>query len=248
MIQRRRPRVCRQSNPTIRDTRHGRRVATSTGAEEMCVPGLSHWEREFIGFYDSRRAVLVRFAMRFLQGERSVSEDCVQSAASSIWQHRARHAASPDALPRLFFRVVRHRALDEAKRASRAARREAPIETCDQPGWLSLGDAERDLAVREDVTQTVFTTLTASERVVFWQVVIRECSPAEAAALLDISTKSVRNHLASVRRKLAVGLGWVRRPPPPAAKRQLRAAWVVNLQDDQPAPKRVGAADSTIRR
>jgi DNA-directed RNA polymerase specialized sigma24 family protein len=50
------------------------------------------------------------------------------------------------------------------------------------------------------------------ERVVFWHVVIRECSADEAAELIGVTVKTVQNRLSAVRAKMAAALSISRAP------------------------------------
>lgn len=189
--------------------------STSEGSQQPAPPAFAKWEAEFTAFYAEQYAALLHIAARTLRSDRAAAEDCVQAAVTAAWTHRARYASTHE--PRaLLMTAVKHRALDDAKRARRTGRRAVASEVLSSIPERCSTNSERELALKDEISRALIDDLTPGERVAFYLMIVRELSAQETAGVLRVSVKSAQNRLSEARTKLRTALGQPRderRPP-----------------------------------
>ena len=146
---------------------------------------------------------LTGYASRILDDEEA-AQDVVHSVLIRLWERRAE--LRPGSLRGYLLRLTRNAALDELKR--RRVRQRSTL-------WFDLDGLSRptptpaDLVAEHELSSAIDRAIQAlppRRREVFTLVHLRGLSYREAAALLDISVKTVGNQLTTALAELRVAL------------------------------------------
>ena len=124
------------------------------------------------------------------------AEDLVQHAFVQVWQHRAslRRGTSPKAY---LYRIAVNRSLNDARRQARLQPVEFDIVAEDQSPFSAVADAEFARELDRAVAR-----LPERRRQVFELCMLQHFTYREAADVLDVSTKTIENHMALALRDL----------------------------------------------
>lgn len=178
-------------------------VAIPAQDEEGLASAIKSGDRTaFRRFFEANHEALLRYLIH-RRVSPDVAEDLVQNAFVHIWENR--DSIKPGgSLRGLLFRIGYTRALNHFRDTARFAD-VAPEDTPAPAAMDSPDPAERD-EVRVMV-QAAVESLPERRRAVFELCVLQELTYAEAADALDISRKTVENHmgyaLKAVRERLA---------------------------------------------
>ena len=143
----------------------------------------------FRKFFDRYHAELLRY-LRHRKVPEDVAEDLVQNAFVHIWEQRG-SIREGGSLRGLLFRIGYTRALNHFRDTARFS--------AEDPSELGLSaEAQADPAERSEVRaalQAAVEALPERRRAVFELCVLEGMTYREAAEALEISTKTVENHM-----------------------------------------------------
>lgn len=175
--------------------------------EVLNAPALTAWRQRFESCYVDHYIDLVNAARHVLGPDHAAAEDCVQGAFLTVWLNRNRYG-NVDPLLSLMRVAVRHAALNARKRIDRACE---DWDACaDSEPKLAIASTEERVAIEADLLPALFS-MPLQPRMAFVHVQVLERTIPETAALMQISEKTLRNHLAIARKHLSTALGVVRR-------------------------------------
>ncbi len=162
-------------------------------------------EESLRALYDSHAPVLMAYALRLTDGDRTRAEDLVQETLLRAWRNLDRLEGNGGRVRPWLFTVAQRVAIDAHR-----ARRARPAEVGD--GMLAAlpGLDQVDAALDRIVVTEALDSLSAEHRAVIVETYYRGRSVAEAAQALGVPAGTVKSRCSRGRARLAVSLGHLR--------------------------------------
>lgn len=161
----------------------------------------------FRQFFEEHKAILAGF-LRKRRVPDDVAGDIIQNAFITIWERRA-EIDENKSLRAYLFRISYTRALnhfrDTAKFTGSHVHDESPFPVA--PGSDQAGpDQQTDHAIIRDALDRIISGMPEKRRAVFELCFLQELTYREAAEVLDVSIKTVENHMALALKTVREGM------------------------------------------
>lgn len=157
--------------------------------------------RAFRHFFEQYHAALLRF-LKARSVRQEVAEDLIQQAFLTLWEKRADIDTSRS-LRAFLFTVAYNRMLNHQRDLRREVTDRALPET------PHSGHSPEEEAITADamrVMRTRLETMPEKRRAVFELIYLQELSHREAAEILEVSTKTIENHMTIALKELREAL------------------------------------------
>lgn len=157
--------------------------------------------RAFRHFFEQHHAALLRF-LKARSVRQEVAEDLIQQAFLTLWEKRADIDTSRS-LRAFLFTVAYNRMLNHQRDLRREVTETALPET------PHAGQSPEEEAITADAMRMMRTrleTMPEKRRAVFELIYLQELSHREAAEILEVSTKTIENHMTIALKELREAL------------------------------------------
>lgn len=161
----------------------------------------------FRQFFEEHKAILAGF-LRKRRVPDDVADDIIQNAFITIWERRA-EIDENKSLRAYLFRISYTRALnhfrDTAKFTGSHVHDESPFQGVSGSGQAGP-DQQTDHSIIRDALDRIISGMPEKRRAVFELCFLQELTYREAAEVLDVSIKTVENHMALALKTVREGM------------------------------------------